>query len=152
MWFTIQKFTKNVPSTTLILKYIGKFSNFMTYVILLQIYSIPSSSTMFAGLNCFFYKLKSKTNKIYLKQTKLIQNMMSIYIYIYILFFVVTIFGGLNVPSPQYVCNVFLYYVFVIGHLGFFWWDYNASKLGFVARFFHILWCIDHQILCTLHL
>jgi hypothetical protein len=56
--------------TTLILKYVCKFSNFVMSIILSQIYSI--CWILFFLLN-FFYYINFKFNQIYFKQTKIIQ-------------------------------------------------------------------------------
>jgi hypothetical protein len=74
-----KKIQPKIPTTIFVLKYICKFSNFIIDIIMLQIYFICSIFPMFVKLfriiNCF----KSKANHIYLKQTKIIHNVMSIH-------------------------------------------------------------------------
>ncbi len=61
-----------IPSTTLLFKYIIKFSNSMTNIIWSQIYSIHSNSSMFVRIFKIIDYIKSKANQIYLKQVKII--------------------------------------------------------------------------------
>jgi hypothetical protein len=70
-----KKIHPRIPSTTLVLKYIFKFSNFVMGIILSQICFIHSKFSMFVE----FLNRWSKANQIYLKQEKIIQNVMSIH-------------------------------------------------------------------------
>jgi hypothetical protein len=47
--FTITQIHPKISPTTVVFKYVWKFSNFMTYIILSQMYSIQSTSSMFLG-------------------------------------------------------------------------------------------------------
>jgi len=70
-----KKIHPRIPSTTLVLKYIFKFLNFVMGIILSQICFIHSKFSMFVE----FLNRWSKANQIYLKQEKIIQNVMSIH-------------------------------------------------------------------------
>ncbi len=74
-----KKIHPRIPLTTLLFKYIFKFSNFVMGIIWSQIYSIHSNSLMFVGIFKIIDYTKSKANQIYLKQVKIIQDMMSIH-------------------------------------------------------------------------
>jgi hypothetical protein len=74
-----KKIHPRIPSTTLVLKYLFKLSNFVMSIILSQIYSICSKSSMFIEFFKIIEYMKSKANQIYLKQTKIIQDVMSIH-------------------------------------------------------------------------
>ncbi len=67
-----------IPSITLLFKYIFKFSNSMTNTIWSQIYSIHSNSSIVRIFKIIDY-IKSKANQIYLKQVKIIQDVMSVH-------------------------------------------------------------------------
>ncbi len=65
-----KKIHPRIPSTTLVLKYIFKISNSMTSIILSQIYSICSKSSMFIEFFKIIDYMKCKTNQIYFKKAK----------------------------------------------------------------------------------
>jgi hypothetical protein len=67
-----------------------------------QIYSMHSNFSMFVGIFRIIDKMKSKANQIYLKQVKIIQDVMSICnqkINCRKIIFVITIFEGFSVLS-----------------------------------------------------
>ncbi len=68
-----------MPFIVVVLKCIFKFSNSMTSIILSQVYSIHSNSLMFIDFFKIIGYMKFKANQIYLKQAKIIQDMMSIH-------------------------------------------------------------------------
>jgi hypothetical protein len=74
-----KKIHSRIPLTTLLFKYIFKISNSMTRIIWSQIYSIHSNSLLFVGIFKIIDYIKSKANQIYLKQVKIIQDVMSIH-------------------------------------------------------------------------
>jgi hypothetical protein len=99
-----KKIQPKIPPTIFVLKYIRKFWNFVINIIMLQIYFICSKFSMFVKffriINCF----KSKVNHIYLKQTKIIHNVMSNIAKIFnynwkIIFVTTTIFEKLSMFS-----------------------------------------------------
>jgi len=65
-----KKIHPRIPSTTLLFKYIFKFSNFMMNIIWSQIYSIHSNFSMFVGIFLIINHIKSKSNQIILKTSK----------------------------------------------------------------------------------
>jgi len=75
---TQKKNHQKIPPTSLVLKYVCNYSYSMTNIISSQIYFICWSSPMFVGFfflnDCF----KPKSNPINFKQTKIIQNVISI--------------------------------------------------------------------------
>jgi hypothetical protein len=73
-----KKIHPRIPVTTLLFKYIFKFSNFVTSIIWSQICSIHSNFSMFVGIFKIIDLIQSKTNQIDLKQVKIIQDVMSI--------------------------------------------------------------------------
>jgi hypothetical protein len=73
-----KKIHPRIPLTTLLFTYIFKFSNFITSIIWSQTYSIHSNSPMFVGIFKIIDYIKFKANQIYLKQVKIIQDVMSI--------------------------------------------------------------------------
>jgi uncharacterized membrane protein len=75
-----QNIHQKIPPTTLVLKYVCNFSYSMISIILSQIYFICWSSPMFVGVFFLIDCLKLKSNPIYFKQTKIIQDVMSILI------------------------------------------------------------------------
>jgi hypothetical protein len=74
-----KKIHPRIPSATLVLKYIFKFSNCMMGIILSQIYSIHSNFSMFVEFFKIIDYIKSKANQIYLKQVRIIWDVMSIH-------------------------------------------------------------------------
>jgi len=73
-----KKMHPRIPLTTLLFKYIIKFSNFVMGSIWSQLYSIHSNSSMFVAIFKIIDYIKFKANQIYLKQVKIIQDVMSI--------------------------------------------------------------------------
>ncbi len=71
-------FHQKIPPISLVLKDVCNFSYFMTSIISWQIYYICWNSPMFVGAFFLNNFLKSKSNPIYFKQTKIIQNVMFI--------------------------------------------------------------------------
>jgi hypothetical protein len=65
-----KKIHPKIPSITLVLKCVFKFSNFVTGIILLWIYSIHSKNLMFVKIFKIIDYMKFKANQIYLKQKK----------------------------------------------------------------------------------
>jgi len=75
-----KKIHSRIPFTTLVLKYIFKISNSMMGIIIWsQIYFIHLNFSMFIELKKKIEYIKSKANKIYLKQARIIWNVMSIH-------------------------------------------------------------------------
>jgi hypothetical protein len=73
-----KKLNPRIPSTIWLLEYRFKLSNFVMGIIWSQIYSIDSNSSMFVRIFKLIDKIKFKANQIYLKQVKIIQDVMSI--------------------------------------------------------------------------
>jgi hypothetical protein len=99
-----KKIHPRIPYTTLVLKYIIKFSNSMMGIILLQIYYIHSNFSMFVGFSKIIDYIKSKASQVYFKRAKIKQDLTSIChqtINYRKIVLVITIFQGLNVLSPS---------------------------------------------------
>jgi len=111
-----KKVHPRIPCTTLVLMYIFKISNYVKNIILSWIYSICSNFSMFVEFFKIIDWLKSKTNQIYLEQTKIIQDVMSIHyqkINCKKIIRVITILGGLSVFSPFWFWLKFPLHVFL---------------------------------------
>jgi hypothetical protein len=95
---------------------IFKISNYVKNIILSWIYSICSNFSMFVEFFKIIDWMKSKANQIYLEQTKIIQDVMSIHyqkINCKKIICVITILGELSVFSPFWFWLKFPLHVFL---------------------------------------
>ncbi len=104
-----KKIQPRVPSTTLIMKCIFKFSNFVTNIILSRIYSIHSNSSMLVEFFKIMDQMKCKANQIQLQQEKKNQDVISIHYQKFncrnIIRVITILGGGLSVLSPYGRCE-----------------------------------------------